>query len=106
MFVNAILHHEVPVFYEKPAKFFPEPALEPARIPPSARFYARRSMSPDGYKISAYERTASARRHFRELSLEFERPPGGDRAAYRKERRDLCQQAARRWRDSYHGLGR
>jgi hypothetical protein len=28
MFVNAILHHEVPVFYEKPAKFF----LEPARI--------------------------------------------------------------------------
>jgi hypothetical protein len=32
MFVNAILHHEVLVFYEKPAKFIPEPALEPARI--------------------------------------------------------------------------
>ena len=47
------------------------------RYPP-ARFYAWRPLSDRrGYKISAYERTASARRHFRELSLNPNGPPAG-----------------------------
>jgi hypothetical protein len=56
MFVNAILDHEVPVFDEKPAKFF-----QASSVIPSARSSALQLRSIGGYKISAYERTASAR---------------------------------------------
>jgi len=80
MFVNAILHHEVPVFDEKSAKFFMGRCNDS-----SARLSAWQSATIDGYKISAYERPASARRHFREFTFES----AGPCASTCEKRRDV-----------------
>ena len=55
MFVNAILHHEVPVFDEKTAKFLPGVLCRDSF---QQGLPAWQSPLIDGYKISAYERTA------------------------------------------------
>src|SRR5258705_3976985 len=88
MFVNAILHQEVPVFREKRAKFFLA-SLE--RFLPSGRLSGG-SLRFGGYKNSAYERPASARRHFPEFTLASSRIC----SRYCEKRHDVRQQTDRK----------
>jgi hypothetical protein len=63
MFLNAILHHQVPDFCEKKAKFragsFGGSFRMLGSVPTAAM---------QGYKISAYERTASTRQRLHEFT--------------------------------------
>jgi hypothetical protein len=97
MFVNAILHQQVPVFCEKETKIHPKGAslIPPKNIrrhPPRNRL--RPAAEIGGYKISAYERTTPAGRYPREFPSEFpiEQPSFGQPSS-KEDRRDVFHQA-------------